>query len=363
MTKILVIEDEAPIRENIQEILALEDFQLQTASNGREGLQHLKDFTPDLIICDIMMPEMNGYDVLMEVRAHPETTLIPFIFLTAKTTLSDLRRGMNLGADDYLTKPFSTADLLNAIQARLGKQRAISDARQKDMDALRTNIIHAMPHEFRTPLNGILGYSALMMEDQEEVDVASMMKMSGRIYKAGMRLTHLIENYLLYAQIEIIKLQEDTLATMRRSQTSTPAALIDTAARQRAVDVGRDADLEIDATGAIVAVAEDSLTKIVGEIVDNALKFSQSGSKVHVSASVADNYYVVYVTDSGRGMSQEQIESVGAYMQFERILYEQQGMGLGLILSKRLAELYDGVLTIESEKGVGTRVTIALPLV
>src|SRR5258708_10262399 len=156
------------------------------------------------------------------------------------------------------------------------------------MDEIRSNIIHAMPHEFRTPLNGILGYASMMMEDQGEIDTANVMKMSERIHRAGMRLNRLIENYLLYAQIEIVTLNEDTRASIRRNQIVTPAALIDLAARRRAEDAHREADLDIEVANAVVAAAEDSLTKIIEEIVENAFKFSKPGSKVQVSASVDD---------------------------------------------------------------------------
>ncbi|WP_413161061.1 EAL domain-containing protein [Capilliphycus salinus ALCB114379] len=119
MTKILIIEDEEAIRENIAELLEIENFEVQMASNGMQGLERAKHIIPDLILCDVMMPKLDGYEVLTELRKHPETANIPFIFLTAKAERTDLRQGMNLGADDYLTKPCSSEELLEAIAARL----------------------------------------------------------------------------------------------------------------------------------------------------------------------------------------------------------------------------------------------------
>jgi len=364
MTKILVIEDEEPILENVQEILSLENYEIRAASNGEQGLDIAFEFLPDLIICDIMMPPgINGYDVLMEIRNHAETSLIPFIFLTARTTRADMRRGMDLGADDYLTKPFSAPDLLHAIQARLGKQETISEIHHKQMDILRSNIIHAMPHEFRTPLNGILGYASLMMDDPKSLAADDVLKMSERIYTSGMRLKHLIENYLLYAQIEIMTLQEETLDAIRGNQLDVPAQVVEQAARRRAAEVNRNDDVRINAQNALVAVSDESLAKIVEEIVDNGLKFSMPGNPVNIQAGADGTLYRIQITDSGRGMTAEQMAAVGAYMQFDRKVYEQQGMGLGLILSKRIAELYGGSLETLSEKDRGTQVTITLPLV
>ncbi len=122
MKKILVIEDEPEMRRNVLTILRLEHFQGLGAENGRLGVDLAKREKPDLILCDVMMPELDGYGVLRELREHADTVSIPFIFLTAKGEKADLRCGMNLGADDYLTKPVAKADLLRAIDARLQRQ-------------------------------------------------------------------------------------------------------------------------------------------------------------------------------------------------------------------------------------------------
>ena len=121
MKKILLIEDNTEVRENIQEILELAHYQVTSAKNGRAGVELAQQEKPDLIICDIMMPELDGYGVLHILSKRAETAGIPFIFLTAKTEKADIRKGMNLGADDYLTKPFDDTDLLNAIEARFQK--------------------------------------------------------------------------------------------------------------------------------------------------------------------------------------------------------------------------------------------------
>src|SRR5262245_37036327 len=119
MKKILVIEDEPEMRRNLATVLRLEKFEPLTAEHGRAGVELARKEKPDLILCDVMMPQLDGYGVLQALRADAELALIPFIFLTAKGEKEDLRSGMNLGADDYLTKPVAKADLLRAIAARL----------------------------------------------------------------------------------------------------------------------------------------------------------------------------------------------------------------------------------------------------
>jgi len=125
MKKILVIEDEPTVRANILELLEAEDFHALGAENGFIGALWAREHSPDLIICDVMMPELDGYEVLAVLRQEPVTATIPFIFLTAMADKTDLRQGMELGADDYLTKPFTPDELLGAIAARFAKQEVV----------------------------------------------------------------------------------------------------------------------------------------------------------------------------------------------------------------------------------------------
>jgi CheY-like chemotaxis protein len=128
MKRILVIEDDRIMRENIAEMLELSGYSVKTAPNGKIGVELARDILPDLILCDIMMPVLDGYGVIHILSREADTAAIPFIFLTARTELSDLRKGMNLGADDYLMKPFEDSELLNAVETRLKKKYAITGA-------------------------------------------------------------------------------------------------------------------------------------------------------------------------------------------------------------------------------------------
>lgn len=130
MKKILLIEDNPDVRENTAEILELADYEVTTAENGKAGIEKARELKPDLIVCDIMMPELDGYGVLYSLSKNPETAVIPFIFLSAKADKTDIRRGMTLGADDYITKPFDDMDLLQAVESRLKK----NDLLQKEYD-------------------------------------------------------------------------------------------------------------------------------------------------------------------------------------------------------------------------------------
>ncbi|NJM67511.1 MAG: response regulator [Acaryochloris sp. RU_4_1] len=125
MTKILVIEDEELVRANIAELLDAEDYEVVTAENGFLGVLWAQEHLPDLIICDVMMPELNGYEALGILSENPDTAMIPFIFLTAMADKTEIRQGMTSGADDYLTKPFSRSELLAAVSTRLSKRQVV----------------------------------------------------------------------------------------------------------------------------------------------------------------------------------------------------------------------------------------------
>lgn len=171
MSKILVIEDEDAIRNNILELLEAENFEAIGAENGYTGIRMAQESYPDLIICDILMPDIDGYTVLTELRQDPATEIIPFIFLTAKTDRDDLRLGMELGADDYITKPCTPTELLSAIAIRLAKhnayikQYALERTRAKElqkkvqelqqMSNTREELIKKISEELRDPLSSI----------------------------------------------------------------------------------------------------------------------------------------------------------------------------------------------------------------
>lgn len=362
MTKILIIEDDPHIRTNMMEILAYEDFEIFEAENGQDGVQAARNIIPDIILCDVMMPELDGFGVLLQLRSDRLTARIPFIFLTALANKPNVRHGMELGADDYLTKPFQPEEMLRAIQTRLEKHALVAQEYETRIDELRDHLLTTLPHELRTPLNGILGYAQLLMMGSSTLPPAKIEKMAKMIDQAGQRLHRLIENYLLYAQMDIVQSDPKRLNLLRSYSTRNPAEVIETAARQKALDWGREDDLSVTVHDVPVRITSNDLQKIVMELTDNAFKFSKAGTPVEVRAAPTEDGFLLCVSDHGRGMTAEQIQQIGVYVQFERKLYEQQGIGMGLINAKRIAELHEGESHIESVYGERTTVYVRLPL-
>lgn len=147
MKNVLIIEDNQDVRENMAELLELENYVVRTAEDGEKGIEIARLLKPDIIICDIMMPKMNGYDVLLRLREDKTTASIPFVFLTAKTERIDVRKGMNLGADDYLIKPFEESELIAVIASRLKKHSFLRTAFSRDIKGITQLFNEASLHE------------------------------------------------------------------------------------------------------------------------------------------------------------------------------------------------------------------------
>ncbi|MBW4488666.1 MAG: response regulator [Trichocoleus desertorum ATA4-8-CV12] len=362
MPKILVIDDEQPFREALVELLEVEGFQVIGAENGQRGVQLAQEHLPDLVLCDVQMPDLDGYSVLRSLRQNSYTATLPFIFLTAKGDKSDLRQGMELGADDYLTKPCTAMQLLNAIATRLSKQDVLKQQAQTQLDDLRHNITVALPHELHTPLNGILGLSQVLIEEHQVIERGDILEIAKDIYVSAERLYQLTQKFLLYAELELIASNPARIQNLQKEVFSGTQAAIASVARQVAEQVERQSDLQLELEDLPVRMAESRLKRIVEELVDNACKFSPAGTPIRLTTTQSQQSFIFSVSDQGRGITPEAIANLGGYMQFERKIYEQQGAGLGLAIAKRLVELHQGELAIESIPGQQTTVRVVLPL-
>lgn len=364
MNKILIVEDDINVRENLLDLLDAENFDTIAATNGLLGLELANKEVPDLILCDVNMPELDGYSLLSELRQNTVTATIPFVFLTANSNKRDFRQGMRLGADDYLTKPFTRDDLLETIKCRLEKQLTLKQKSEHELHELRQNISLSLPHEMRTPLNGILGFSQIMMKENETLEKQEIYEMAEDMYKSGNRLLDFTTKFLQYVQLECIATDPEKLKLIQSKTTDFPIDSLSLLIKKKATSFGRENDLQISFDSQCnIKIAITKLYTIIEEVIDNCFKFSESNTSISVSSTVKNNYLTLSFSNYGRGMSTSEISNLGAYRQFNRRTYEQQGSGLGLSIVKRLAELHEGSLSIQSNPGDKTTVQVKLPCV
>jgi len=362
MKKILVIDDDSAMTALTTRALRARGFQTLAAPNGVMGLEMAKQHLPDLIICDIQMPQLNGYETLAALRQDATTATIPFIFLTGMADRKQVRQGMGLGADDYLTKPFTVQELIGAVNTRLEKQGAVQRLSEKKLEELRGNIGMALPHELLTPLNGILGLSSIIADAGAVFRPEEIREFAQNIHVSALRLHRIIENFIIYSETELAKSDPKKMQDLRARQSTATREIVLGVACEKAAAAGRQEDLSLEAEEARVPMGVGYFKKIVEELVDNALKFSEPRTPVRVTAGASGNRFALSVCDRGRGMTAQQIADIGAHMQFERRFFEQQGIGLGLIISRRLAELHGGELLIDSTPGQHTTMELMLPL-
>jgi two-component system, sensor histidine kinase and response regulator len=364
MKNVLVIDDEEGLRSVARAALASEGHNVLEAESGETGLGLARTHVPDLILCDVHMQGMDGYAFVEHLRQDTVTSAIPVILMTGvMRDYSSVRHAMGVGADDYLLKPFSVDELLAAVRIRLLKQQTIVQRAETRLSELRTSIALSLPHELRTPLVAILGFAELLKTYYETMDRREIGGMAVDIHKSATRLHSLIENFLIFAQIELMGADENRSRALRQARTEDLQTFVKFLARRQSEEYHRPGDLELDLKEVSAAITAEYFEKIITGLLDNAFKFSESGTKVLVSCASQEGWTTITITDKGRGMTSEQVSNIGGYVQFERKMYEQQGSGLGLIIAKRLLEIHGGSLAIDSRLNAGTVVTAKLPQV
>jgi len=362
MNTILIIEDEEPIRLTLTDRLTLEGFRVQTAADGEAGLRSVQEQPPDLILCDIMMPGLDGYDVARELQKNEQTACIPFIFMSAKADPPQVRAGMALGADDYLCKPVAKADLLTAIQARLLKREQQLDRLDQDVEAARLNTVQRFPLALLTPLSGILKVGQVLETANPSKPINGVREL-GRVVRMSAQRLHLtIRRFLLYSELAMASHAPEAQERLRGSGYITTLALTTALAERIARQDSRKGDLQLDLSEVVVAVDSTHFSELVTQLVENAFKFSTPGSAVCVHmGTVSTGGCLLMVSDQGRGMTVDQVRQAGVFQQADQELWTQPGTGLGLALVGQIAALYGGSFTIESQSGKGTKVNVCLP--
>ncbi|HZY43918.1 MAG TPA: response regulator [Anaerolineae bacterium] len=365
MSKVLVIEDEADIRRNILDLLEVEGFAASSAENGLHGLRVIRaGQIPDLILCDIMMPEMDGYGVLEELRKDLATSAIPFIFLTAKADRSDLRHGMELGADDFITKPFTRDELLKAISSRLMRAHAVRESTEAEFDQLKRRIGTMLAHELRTPLTTVMGYTDLALEDISTLSPEQLLNFLGQIKQGSARLARLVEDLLLLTQVDTGQIDQDFQANLNicRNLSDVIARTLELY-QSSARALGLRFETEIDPQLPAVNLNQPLFATAFGHLLTNSIKFSKGQADlVKVVARSAGDGVDLAVIDHGIGIQADEIPRLfKRFHQINRQKIEQQGAGLGLAVARELIRMHGGDIYVESAPGSGSTFTIHLP--
>jgi two-component system sensor histidine kinase/response regulator len=356
--RILLIDDEPNLLLALGDYLELAGYEIRSASSGKEGLKTLLDWQPDLIICDIMMPDMDGFEVRRTLEEDPRYRNTPFIFLTAKAQLDDRLQGLRSGADDYVIKPFEAAELEARVEALLRRHRRSQTVAEREVDVLKQNILAAVTHELRTPVAVVRGTLELALEDAFGGDPEQQRIFLSRALANTRGLQRLIDDLLLMASIDAgdLGLFLETVPVAGLLRYCQKNVWRSEAADALVVELPNPPTLTL-------CVDQRYIRIVVSHLVDNALKFSPPGSPVQVRAEVRDNGVAITVIDQGVGVATADLERI-----FERFHQTDmsstrayEGLGCGLYLVRALVEAHGGYVEVESEIGVGSQFTVWLP--
>ena len=359
MKKILVVEDNELLRENIVEILELEGFEVSEAEDGNHGIKAALELKPDLIISDVNMPGKDGFEMLEELRTYAETKITPFIFLTVKNTMRDLRDGMSLGADDYITKPFDMEDLISAVKKRLSMRKEIVAKEVDKYDKLKESVGTVINSVIDEPLKSIERLASILQTEAHSLKAADVSEISKILCQSAGRLRNEITHILFYQKAAILKDRPDELEKYKHQVSKNVAEPLKKVSEKVADEFKRTQDLQVMLADNDLQVPEEFLTYITKELVDNAFKYSPKNTLVKVTGINDNGTYNLIVQDAGIGFPKKSLDDFQPYIRSRED--QIKGLGLSLYNIKNLVELFNGKISVSSEEGVGTSFNLILP--
>ncbi len=369
MNYILVIDDEVDLREEVMDWLLLEDYEVKGAANGLEGIKLAFEAVPDLVICDITMPQLDGHGVLMELRSNPATAAVPFIFVTARASHEDIRKGVSLGADDYITKPFTRLELLQAVESRLEKkalqdelihesvqqwQQAFEEEREQRL--MKGKLVSMFSHDFRNPLATILFGVSMVRNYYDRMDEERRLKHLDRALSSVRQLSQMLDDMLVTSQMEaghLVCRPKPLLVTDFLKQIVDDFQVIHHETHTLVLQSTINDEILLD---------ERLLRQIVSNLISNALKYSPKGGQIGVNVGIEKQTFTLTVSDKGIGIPEA--EQANLFEAFQRAsnVGKIKGTGLGLAIVKEAVELHGGRVTFESQPNVGTIFVVKIPL-
>ena len=364
---LLVVEDDVHLLQGIRDILEIEGYSVVTAASGVEGLNVLQGLSnpPDLIISDIMMPRMDGYQFFEAVRASEQWLEIPFVFLTAKGEKHDVRLGKRLGADDYVIKPMDPEDLLVIVEAKLKRREQMRQVREGQVSEIKRNILTILNHEFRTPLTYMVAYSDMLNSDAESLTADELRTFLRGVNSGADRFRRLVENFISLVELETGEAHQN-FRWRASTQTNISGICAEVLEATRMLALEKDAEVVVEGPSEVPPFIADHeyLRSALIQLTDNAIKFTDSPDPRVVLRISFDGREIHFaVQDWGRGIPASELESIwDPFYQIDRSQFEDQGAGSGLAIVKGIVALHGGRVDIQSVEGEGSTFTISLPL-
>jgi signal transduction histidine kinase len=353
---IFIAEDEPTNLQVLYNILKKGNYRMAAAGNGKQALSMIPEACPDLILLDVMMPEMDGFEVCEQLKKTPGTKDIPVIFLTARVETTDVLKGFEVGAVDYVTKPFKPAELLSRIKTHL--ELKFAREKLKELNATKDKLFSIIAHDLRNPLQILLFSAELLCKHFDNFDADKKKEFINKIYVGTNQVSELLENLLEWSKSQrgVIKshFEKINLGALVRENIN----LFKENAEKKNIRLRSDIDK------GDYAFADRNMIRIVfRNLISNAIKFTDTGGQVKISASVSTEVVQVSVSDTGIGIPEDIISHLFRIDKQKSTLgtAKEKGSGLGLILCKEFIEKNNGAITVTSTPGEGSCFTVTLP--
>lgn len=370
---ILIVDDNPTNCELLSKRLSRQGYRCSQALSGKQALQMIAQQVPDIVLLDMMMPELDGLEVLAILRQTHDSVSLPVLMVTARNQGEDVVSAFAAGANDYIEKPVDFPVLLARLQHHLQHKllddevktsRARLEEQNRKLEAgsrYKDNFLSSMSHELRTPLNAVLGFSEVLLDEMLGPLNDKQKQYCREIYNSGSYLLLIINDLLDLSKIEAGKMELDLQQCDVAGLIDEVKGLMQEKAQRRGVSLVYRVDTPLASMQWDPLRVKQMLINLLG----NALKFTESGKTVHLSAALAGEAEVVLsVADEGCGISEEDLRRI--FQPFEQAKSPMQrrnveGTGLGLALVSRLAALHGGRIEVESELGMGSRFSLYLP--
>jgi two-component system, sensor histidine kinase and response regulator len=368
--QILIVDDTPDNLRVLMEMLTARGYRVRPAPDGEFALNFVRTHRPDLVLLDIMMPGIDGYEVCRQLKANPATAAIPVIFLSALEDAEHKVSGFEAGGVDYITKPFHVEEVLARVQTHLTIQRLqhqlqeelqrrqVVEQSLRDSNASKDKFFSILAHDLRTPFTSLLGLSEILIEDFERYDGTQIKLKLKHLYTASKKVYDLLNTLLEWSRLERGLLTPDPkdipLATLVRSTVQ----LLTINAVQKQIT------LKNLVTEELTAYADPKMIQtVIRNLLSNAVKFTPPGGTVTISAGQAAQQVEIMVTDTGIGINPKDMATLFRIdaKTCQPGTAGETGTGLGLILCKELVELNGGTIRAESELGKGSRFIVIMP--
>ena len=361
--RVLVVDDIAANVRLLAGILKVADYDVLTAESGADALQKVEEFAPDVVMLDVMMPEMDGFEVCRRLRENPRTAALPVVMVTALHETEDRVRALEAGADDFLTKPVNEIEVVARVKSLVRVKRgrdeletALSDLQRAE--SLRDSLASMLVHDLRAPLTTILAPLEMLSSNA----FGELNEMQSEVAEMATRGANRLL-YLVNELLDVSKLESGNM-TLQPSEFQV-APVVEEALELTGVLAGRDEQLvEREYSNDFqVRADEDLLRRVLSNLLSNAVKFTPSDGRIGVGAKTGDNEVLFWVRDEGDGVPPEYRDKI--FEKFGQVESRQEGRklstGLGLTFCKLAVEAHGGRIWIESEAGRGSTFFFTLP--